>query len=43
MYTTAAARAGGNNFFQLRQLGDVLGSDVDYDPAGTGTAIVRSK
>lgn len=33
---------GGNNFFQLRELGDALGFDVDYDTA-TNTAIVRSR
>ena len=41
MYTTAAARAGGNNFFQLRQLGDILGFEVGYD-GDTNTVIVRS-
>ena len=32
---------GGNNFFQLRELGNVLGFEVDYD-VGSNTAIVRS-
>ena len=33
---------GGNNFFKLRELGDALGFDVDYDRA-TNTAIVISR
>ena len=32
---------GGNNFFKLRDLGELMGFTVDYD-AGTNTAIVRS-
>ena len=32
----------GNNFFKLRDLGEALGFDVDYD-AATNTAIVKSK
>ena len=33
---------GGHNFFQLRELGEALGFDVDYD-AATDTAMVRSR
>ena len=33
---------GGSNFFQLRELGEILGFEVDYDQA-TNTAIVNSK
>lgn len=33
---------GGSNFFQLRELGNILGFEVDYDSA-TNTAIVRSR
>ena len=33
---------GGNNFFKLRELGEVLGFDVDYD-AATDTAAVKSR
>ena len=33
---------GGHNFFQLRELGEALGFDVDYD-AATDTAVVRSR
>ena len=33
---------GGSNFFQLRELGNVLGFDVGYDQ-DTDTAVVRSK
>ena len=36
-----AYNIGGNNFFKLRELGDALGFEVDYDPA-TNTAVVRS-
>lgn len=32
---------GGNNYFKLRELGDALGFQVDYD-ASTNTAVVRS-
>ena len=32
---------GGSNFFQLRELGSILGFEVDYD-VSTNTAIVRS-
>lgn len=37
-----AYNIGGNNFFQLRELGNILGFEVDYD-ASTNTAIVHSK
>lgn len=33
---------GGSNFFQLRELGNILGFEVGYDP-DTNTAIVRSR
>ena len=33
---------GGNNFFKLRELGEALGFDVDYDGA-TDTAMVQSR
>ena len=33
---------GGSNFFKLRELGDALGFDVDYDP-DSNTAIVASR
>ena len=33
---------GGSNFFKLREMGDALGFDVDYD-AGTDTAVVKSR
>ncbi len=33
---------GGNNFFRLRELGEALGFDVDYD-AETDTAVVTSR
>ncbi len=32
----------GNNFFKLRDLGEALGFDVDYDP-DTNTAIIQSR
>ena len=38
----AAYNMGGNNYFQLRQLGEILGFDVDYDEA-TRTMLVTSK
>ena len=37
-----AFNIGGNNFFKLRELGEALGFDVDYDGA-TATMIVKSK
>ncbi len=37
-----AYNIGGNNFFQLRELGDLLGFDVDYNEA-SNTAIVLSR
>ena len=38
----AAYNMGGNNYFQLRQLGEILGFGVDYDEA-TRTMLVTSK
>ena len=38
----AAYNMGGNNYFQLKQLGEVLGFGVDYDEA-TRTMLVTSK
>ena len=38
----AAYNMGGNNYFQLKQLGEVLGFGVDYDLA-TRTMLVTSK
>ena len=38
----AAYNMGGNNYFQLRQLGEILGFEVDYDEASR-TMLVTSK
>lgn len=38
----SAYNIGGNNFFKLRELGDALGFDVDYDNA-TRTMLVNSR
>ncbi len=38
----AVYNIGGSNFFKLREMGDALGFDVDYDGT-TNTAIVRSR
>lgn len=38
----SAFNIGGNNFFKLRELGDQLGFDVDYD-AATATMLVTSR
>ena len=38
----SAYNIGGNNYFKLRDLGDALGFEVDYDKE-TNTAIIRSR
>ena len=38
----AVYNIGGHNFFKLRDLGDALGFDVDYDQS-TNTAVVKSR
>ena len=40
--TCAMYRIGGNNYFKLRELGDLLGFEVGYD-AATNTAMIFSE